>query len=134
LIRTSDGQEHLFETKTSRECDEMVRQWKLTTVQLATLAVMEDLETISQEFFSPLVANCMLVPHYVRPLLVEDDEDNNEDDDDDDYHNDQYRPSRRRNNHCGRQQDSVSTTWTWVEILVQEEGEGEQYMDEIQTW
>ena len=64
LIRTSDGQEHVFETKTREEREDLVRRWKLTTARFATLAVLEDLETICREFFSPMVTSRMLVPDY----------------------------------------------------------------------
>ncbi|KAL7558197.1 hypothetical protein ACA910_009420 [Epithemia clementina (nom. ined.)] len=73
LIRTSDGQEHLFETKTRSERNELVRRWKLTTARFATLAVLEDLETICKEFFSPMVTSRMLVPDYTK--LDEDEND-----------------------------------------------------------
>eukprot|EP00522_Entomoneis_paludosa_P018866 CAMPEP_0172442350 /NCGR_PEP_ID=MMETSP1065-20121228/2808_1 /TAXON_ID=265537 /ORGANISM="Amphiprora paludosa, Strain CCMP125" /LENGTH=607 /DNA_ID=CAMNT_0013192187 /DNA_START=317 /DNA_END=2140 /DNA_ORIENTATION=+ len=64
LIKTSDGQEYLFEANSQDERDELVRRWKLTTARFATLAVLEDLETICKEFFSPMVTSRMLVPDY----------------------------------------------------------------------
>ena len=69
LIRTSDGQEHLFETRNKVERNELVRRWKLTTARFATLAVLEDLETICREFFSPMISSRMLVPDYSTPTL-----------------------------------------------------------------
>ena len=67
IVKTSDSQEFLFEAKNQTERDDLVRRWKLTTARFATLAVLEDIETICKEFFSPTVTSRMLVPDYDKP-------------------------------------------------------------------
>jgi hypothetical protein len=53
LIRTANG-DYIFEAASTEERDEIVCRWKLVVARFATLAVMEDMETISKEFFCPI--------------------------------------------------------------------------------
>mmetsp|Transcript_22851 Transcript_22851/g.49861 ORF Transcript_22851/g.49861 Transcript_22851/m.49861 type:complete len:586 (-) Transcript_22851:75-1832(-) len=64
VVKTSDDQDYLFEANSAAQRDDMLRRWKLTTARFATLAVLEDLETICSEFFSPMITSRMLVPDY----------------------------------------------------------------------
>jgi len=64
LVKTADVGDILFEAGSPEERSDIVRRWKLTVARFATLAIMEDLETICAEFFAPVSRSNMLVPDY----------------------------------------------------------------------
>jgi hypothetical protein len=64
LVRTSSDEEFLFEAVSPQQRDEVLCRWKICVARFATLAVLEDMEAITQEFFSPMVTSQMLVPEY----------------------------------------------------------------------
>jgi hypothetical protein len=64
LVRTSQDQEFLFEAASPQERDEVVSRWKICVARFATLAVLEDMVAITQEFFTPMITSQMLVPEY----------------------------------------------------------------------
>jgi hypothetical protein len=64
LVRTSSDEEFLFEAASPQQRDEVLCRWKICVARFATLAVLEDMEAITHEFFSPMVTSQMLVPDY----------------------------------------------------------------------
>jgi hypothetical protein len=64
LVRTSHDEEFLFEAASPQQRDEVLCRWKICVARFATLAVLEDMEAITHEFFSPMVTSQMLVPEY----------------------------------------------------------------------
>uniref|UniRef100_A0A7R9VME1 Uncharacterized protein n=1 Tax=Pseudictyota dubia TaxID=2749911 RepID=A0A7R9VME1_9STRA len=53
LVRTVDGQEFLFEGRTSAERDVIVYQWKATIARFASIIIVENSEAMKSEFFLP---------------------------------------------------------------------------------
>jgi hypothetical protein len=64
LVRTSSDEEFLFEAASPQQRDEVLCRWKICVARFATLAVLEDMDAITREFFSPMVTSQMLVPDY----------------------------------------------------------------------
>lgn len=52
LLRIITGEEFLFEASSTHERDAIMTRWKVVIARLATLAVMEDMVTMAQEFFT----------------------------------------------------------------------------------
>lgn len=61
LLKTSDKEEMYFEARNEAERDDTVRRWKATVARFASLAVLEDLDSIVNEFVHSQT-NQMLVP------------------------------------------------------------------------
>jgi hypothetical protein len=59
-LRTCNGQEFLLETASPQECKILCERWKLVVARFASLAVMEDIDSIAKEFFHPTVTSQML--------------------------------------------------------------------------
>ena len=53
ILLKSEQDEYVFEAHSPAERDDVVRRWKLAVARFATLAVMEDMESICHEFFTP---------------------------------------------------------------------------------
>lgn len=63
FLRTCMGEEYLFEAASVEERDAVVHRWKLVVARLAALAVMEDMDRMALEFFTPVVTPDMLTRH-----------------------------------------------------------------------
>ena len=50
-LMTSTGEEYFLEAASKSQRNEIVKTWKLCIARFATLAVLEDLESIQKEFF-----------------------------------------------------------------------------------
>jgi len=61
---TSGGRNFIFEAPSKLQRDKIMQQWKHSVARLASLAVLEEFGTMSDEFFSPL----MLSPAAVHVL------------------------------------------------------------------
>lgn len=61
FLKTCRDEVFLFEASTPEEKDQVVSQWKLVVARLASLAVVEDMEAMAKEFFTPAVNSQMLV-------------------------------------------------------------------------
>lgn len=61
FLKTCRDEVFLFEASSPEERDQIVRQWKLVVARLASLAVIEDMESMAHEFFTPSVNSQMLI-------------------------------------------------------------------------
>lgn len=61
FLKTCRDEVFLFEASSVEEKQEIVRQWKLVVARLASLAVIEDMESMAKEFFTPAVNAQMLI-------------------------------------------------------------------------
>lgn len=55
VIRLVHGEEFVFEAASEKDRDAIVSRWKLVIARLAMLAVFEDIDAMSSEFFTPMV-------------------------------------------------------------------------------
>lgn len=54
LVKTADNGDYLFEAASEAERDDVLSRWKLAVARFATLAIMEDMPAIVDEFFAPM--------------------------------------------------------------------------------
>jgi len=54
VLRMVHGEEFIFEASSERERDLVISRWKLVVARLAMLAVFEDIDSMSREFFTPI--------------------------------------------------------------------------------
>lgn len=62
VLRTTEDEEYVFEAPTVEERDQILLRWKHVVARFATLAVLEDVSHIQDEFFRPLTCPTMPVP------------------------------------------------------------------------
>lgn len=55
FLKTCRDEVFLFEASSPEEREQIIRHWKLVVARLASLAVIEDMESMVQEFFTPTV-------------------------------------------------------------------------------
>jgi hypothetical protein len=60
-LRTCRDEEFLFEASNPHERAVVVQAWKCVVARLASLAVLEEMETMALEFFTPVVTSQMLL-------------------------------------------------------------------------
>ena len=60
FLKTCRDEVFLFEASCPEEQAQIVNQWKLVVARLASLAVVEDMEAMAKEFFTPAVTSQML--------------------------------------------------------------------------
>lgn len=60
FLKTCRDETFLFEASSPEEKELIMRQWKLVVARLASLAVVEDMESMAKEFFTPAVNSQML--------------------------------------------------------------------------
>lgn len=61
FLKTCREEEFLFEAPSPEVRDRTIKQWKLVVARLASLAVVENMEAMSSEFFTPAVNSQMLI-------------------------------------------------------------------------
>jgi hypothetical protein len=64
VLRTAEQEEIVFEAASPEQRNDIVRCWKLVVARFASLAVLEDLDAIFDEFINPMATSPMLVPDY----------------------------------------------------------------------
>jgi len=69
VIKTADVGDYCFEAATPQDCADVVRRLKLIVARFATLAIVEDMDAIVDEFFAR--SN---VPRHGNPLLIPEDD------------------------------------------------------------
>lgn len=61
FLKTCKNEVYLFEAPSPRERDAILYEWKLVVARLASLAVLEDMEAMAKEFFTPIASRPMLM-------------------------------------------------------------------------
>lgn len=60
ILRTCNDQEFLLEASTEEERNQVCERWKLVVARFASLAVIEDIDSIAREYFHPTLNSQML--------------------------------------------------------------------------